>query len=99
MHEADRIDWSRAAVDSAHMRALGGGNETGPSPVDRGRPGSKHHAVVVRRGVPLAAAKTAANTTDAKALPRVVDAVPPAQWWPATASPACSPAPPGSAAC
>src|SRR3954469_14173350 len=25
LHEADKIDWSRAAVDSAHVRALGGG--------------------------------------------------------------------------
>ena len=24
LHEADRIDWSRAAVDSSHVRAVGG---------------------------------------------------------------------------
>src|SRR5215204_2521032 len=77
LHEADRIDWSRAAVDSAHVRALGGGTETGPSPVDRGRLGSKHHAVVDPHGIPLAATTTAANTPDGTALPRVVDAVPP----------------------
>jgi len=28
----DRIDWSRAAVDSGSVRALGGGEETGPNP-------------------------------------------------------------------
>jgi len=77
LHEADKIDWSRAAVDSAHVRALGGGTSTGPSPVDRGRPGSKHHAVVERHGIPLATTTTAANTPDVTALPRVVDAVPP----------------------
>ena len=77
LHGADKIDWARAAVDSSFVRALGGGSGTGPSPIDRGRPGSKHHAVVERHGVPLAAATTAANTPDAKALPRVVDAVPP----------------------
>src|SRR4051794_31182860 len=77
LNGADRIDWTRAAVDSAHVRALGGGAETGPSPVDRGRPGSKHHAVVERHGIPLAAATTAANTPDVAALPGGVDSVPP----------------------
>jgi transposase len=24
LHEADRIDWSRAAIDSSHVRAVGG---------------------------------------------------------------------------
>jgi transposase len=77
LRDADRIDWSRAAVDSSFVRALGGGAGTGPSPVDQGRPGSKHHAVVERHGIPLAATATAANTPDVTALPRVVDAVPP----------------------
>ena len=31
-----------------------GGSETGPSPVDRGRPGSKHHLLVDASGIPLA---------------------------------------------
>src|SRR5262249_49991363 len=34
---ADKIDWSRAAVDSSFARALGGGAETGPNPTDRGK--------------------------------------------------------------
>jgi len=37
LNEADRIDWSRAAIDSSHVRAFGGGAKTGPSPVDRSR--------------------------------------------------------------
>src|SRR6202453_2921262 len=32
---ADQIDWSRAVVDSASVRALGGGEKTGPNPTDR----------------------------------------------------------------
>ena len=44
---ADQIDWSRAVVDSASVRALGGGEKTGPNPTDRAKPGSKwspcHH--------------------------------------------------------
>ena len=32
---ADKIDWSRAIIDSSFVRARGGGGKTGPSPVDR----------------------------------------------------------------
>lgn len=32
------LDFSRAAVDSSHIRAMKGGPATGPSPVDRARP-------------------------------------------------------------
>ncbi len=32
---ADRIDWPRALIDSRFVRAAYGGEETGPSPVDR----------------------------------------------------------------
>ena len=39
LHGADRIDWSRAAVDSASVRARGGGEATGPNPTDRGKKG------------------------------------------------------------
>jgi transposase len=29
LHEADRIDWSRAAIDSSHVRAFGGARRPG----------------------------------------------------------------------
>src|ERR671917_2134564 len=32
-----RIDWSRAALDSASVPAKRGGEQTGPNPTDRGR--------------------------------------------------------------
>jgi hypothetical protein len=48
---------------------------TGPNPVDRGKPGSKYHLLVDRRGVPLAVVLSAANTHDSL-LEQVVDAVP-----------------------
>ena len=76
LDDAGAIDWSRAAVDSSSVRALGGGTRTGPNPTDRGRPGSKHHAVVDRHGIPLGATTTAANVPDVIALPGVVDAIP-----------------------
>lgn len=76
LDDAGAIDWSRAAVDSASARALGGGTKTGPNPTDRGRPGSKHHAVVDPHSIPLGATTTAANVPDVGALPEVVDAIP-----------------------
>jgi len=76
LDDAKAIDWSRAAVDSSSVRALGGGTKTGPNPTDRGRPGTKHHAVVDANGVPLGATTTAANVPDVVELPQVVDAIP-----------------------
>src|SRR4051794_28226393 len=38
---ADKIDWSRALVDSGFVHAAYGGEKTGPSPVGRGKPGGK----------------------------------------------------------
>src|SRR3954463_3680436 len=76
LDDAGKIDWSRAAVDGSFARALGGGEDTGPSPVDRGKKGSKHHAVADPHSTPLGATTTAANVPDVKALPEVVDAVP-----------------------
>src|SRR5262249_35125725 len=49
----DRIDWSRAMVDSSSVRALGGGEKTGPNPTDRAKPGSKHHLIIDGGGIPL----------------------------------------------
>jgi len=74
LQEADKIDWSRALIDSSHVRALGGGEETGPSPVDRRKLGSKHHILVDAHGIPLAAHLTAANVPDvAQLVPLVAD--------------------------
>jgi transposase len=77
LQEANRIDWSRAAVDSSSVRALGGGEETGPNPTDRRKLGSKHHLLTEAQGIPLATTVTAANVHDVKQLLPVVDQVPP----------------------
>ena len=76
LQETDRIDWSRAAVDSSHARALGGGEKTGKNPTDRGKPGTKHHIVTDAQGVPLAVTVTASNVNDVKEVLNVVDAIP-----------------------
>jgi transposase len=39
----NQIDWSRAVVDSCCIRAVYGGDQTGPNPTDRAKPGSKRH--------------------------------------------------------
>jgi transposase len=52
----DKIDWSRASVDSSFARALGGGAETGPNPSDRGKKGAvspSHGYSAVLSGSPV----------------------------------------------
>lgn len=56
---------------------LWGGEKTGPSPVDRRKPGSKHHLITCGRGSPLAVETTAANVNDFTRFVELVDAVPP----------------------
>jgi Transposase DDE domain len=70
-----RIDWSRASVDGLSMRAKRGHADR-PNPTDRGKPGSKYHLLVDRRGIPLAAGLSAANVHDSLLLEAMVDAVP-----------------------
>lgn len=74
---AGRIDWSRATIDSSQVRARGGGERAGPSPVGRRKQGSKHFVVTDGHGIPLATTHTAANYPDLKELEHAVDAVPP----------------------
>lgn len=50
---------------------------TGPSPVDRGRPGSKHHLIVDRYGTPLAVTLTGGNRHDVTQPLPLLDAIPP----------------------
>lgn len=53
------------------------GADTGPSPVDRARPGSKHHLIVDRHGTPLAVSLTGGNRHDVTQLMPLLDAIPP----------------------
>lgn len=55
------------------------GAHTGPSPVDRARPGSKHHLIVDRHGTPLAVSLTSGNRHDVTQLTPLLDAIPPAR--------------------
>lgn len=79
LHAVGRLDWSCAAIDSSNVRAVGGGEKTGPNPTDRSKPGSKHHVITDGGGVPLQAELSAANTPDLKCLPSLVVTIPPVQ--------------------
>jgi transposase len=77
LRHADKIDFRRFIVDTSHVRAVGGGEETGPSPVDRRKLGSKHEVLTDGQGVPLVIDVLPANTPDANQAVPLVDAVPP----------------------
>jgi len=63
-----------AIIDSTQVRAFGGGEATGPSPVDRRKKGTKYTLLVDRDGVPLVIRAAAANRSDhQEILPTVVD--------------------------
>nr|WTB29371.1 IS5 family transposase [Streptomyces sp. NBC_00830] len=77
LNAAGALDWSRAVIDGSHVRAMKGGPKTGPSPVDRARPGSKHHLISEAHGIPLAVALTGGNRNDVTQLMPLIQAVPP----------------------
>ena len=64
------------AIDGSHVRALKGGDYVGPSPVDRARPGSKHHVIVDQHGTPLAVSVTGGNRHDVTQLIPLLEAIP-----------------------
>jgi transposase len=53
-----------------------GGECVGPNPTDRGKPGTKRHALVDANGVPLALLLSPANVHDSRLLEPLLDAVP-----------------------
>ncbi|MGP3991619.1 IS5 family transposase [Streptomyces sp. 3N207] len=72
LDDAGLIDVTRVVLDSAHVRAKKGGEHTGPSPVDRGRPGSRMHILSDANGLPLLAGVSAANVHDSEGLKPMV---------------------------
>src|SRR5207247_250546 len=73
---ADRIDWDRAALNSAVVPAPGS-PETSKNPTDRGKQGTKRHLVVDAHSIPLAVLVSAANVHDSKMMLATVDAIEP----------------------
>ena len=71
-----KIDWYRALVDSASVRAPCGGEKTGPNPTDRRKLGSKHHMLTDANGIPLSIILTEANRHDVTQLLPLLDKIP-----------------------
>ena len=76
---SERIDWSCAVVDGSLIRAVFGGQKTGPNATDRAKLGSKRHLICDGQGVPLAIQLTGANRNDSQQALALIDAVPPLQ--------------------
>ncbi|MFG2593897.1 IS5 family transposase [Streptomyces sp. NPDC048438] len=76
LRAANQLDWSRAVIDSSHVRAARRGPKSGPSPVDRARPGSKHHILVDGQGIPLAVSLTGGNRNDVTQLMPLLAKIP-----------------------
>jgi len=71
-----QIDWSLAVVDSCSIRAVYGGDQTGPNPTHRAKRGSKRHLICDGQGVPLAVRLTGANRNDSQESLPLVDPIP-----------------------
>src|SRR5439155_13116533 len=74
LRQAGKLDPDLVIVDAVIVRAFGGGEQTGKSPVDRRKKGSKHTLLVDRHGVPLAIRTAGANASDHRQIiPLVLD--------------------------
>jgi putative transposase len=81
------IDWQWVGVDGSMAKARLGGEDTGPSPVDGGKLGTKRSVLVDGRGVPLAVVLDGANRHDSKMLGDTLDAR--VADWPKGCTPNC----------
>jgi hypothetical protein len=74
LRQAGKLDPDLVIVDAVIVRAFGGGELTGPRPVERGKKGSQHTLLVDRHGVPLAIRTAAAGASDHRQIiPLVLD--------------------------
>jgi len=82
-HTAGRTQRRRAdRLDTCLHRRLPregekGGDATGPSPVDRGKTGSKHNLISDGHGTPFTVITTAANVNDVTQTLALTDGIPP----------------------
>ncbi|WTQ10429.1 IS5 family transposase [Streptomyces sp. NBC_00228] len=76
LRSKNQLDWSRAVIDSP-CPGRAQGPKSGPSPVDRARPGSKHHIITDGQGIPLAVSLTGGNRNDVTQLLPLLDKIPP----------------------
>jgi len=69
------VDWQWQSADAAMAKARFGGDETGPNPTDRAKPGTKRSVLVEIDGGPLAVVIGGANVHDCKLLEATLDAI------------------------
>ncbi len=72
--ERGLLNLERAVVDSSSLRALRGGEHTGPNPTDRAKKGVKRHLITDANGLPLVVQTGPANRRDEQWLPCLL-------WW------------------
>jgi hypothetical protein len=78
--EAAGREEARLVAGGDRLLPCAGGSarpKSGPSPVDRARPGSKHHVLTDGQGIPLAVSLTGGNRNDVTQLLPLLDKVPP----------------------
>jgi len=74
LNHEHRLHLETAIIDTTQVRAFGGGDATGPSPVDRRKKGTKYTLLVDRDGVPLVLRAVPANRSDhLEILPTIVE--------------------------
>src|SRR6185369_17428758 len=76
LRQANELHLETAIVDTTQVRAFGGGDATGPSPVDRRKKGTKYTLLVDRDGVPLVIRAVPANRSDQREILPAVTAFP-----------------------
>ena len=69
------IDWKWQVLDGVITKAPLGGAATDPSPVDRGKRGTKRSVLTDRRGAPLSIVVTAAHTHDKTVALETLDGI------------------------
>ncbi|WP_455709353.1 IS5 family transposase [Kitasatospora indigofera] len=76
LRRAGLLDMDAAASGGSHIRALKRGKHVGPSPVGRGRSGSKHHLIVDRHGTLPGVTLIGGNRHDGTQFLPLLDAIP-----------------------
>jgi transposase len=69
------INWDKILVDGSKKPAKKGGEDTGPSPVDRSKSGSAIHLATEEHGLPLGATITKAGANDGCQTQQVLEAL------------------------
>ena len=74
LNDEKQLHTEVAIIDSTQVRAVGGGDKSGPSPVDRRKKGTKFTLLVDRQGMPLVIHAAPANKSDHnEVLPTVLE--------------------------